>query len=416
MPHDARVFISYLHSNKRTVRRLVADLKAAGVDVWWDEDGLKGGAKWKRQIREAINSGAFFIACFSKQYERRNRRDGEGTYMNEELLVAIERLRKLPQARQWFIPVCLSPCEVPDYDIGQGQTLRDLHYLKLGRAWDNGLSRILEVIAPEEPLPPRLRAELIRAQDPDAQVREDAVRALGSMSSVHIVEPLLAALRDDSPRVRWAAAEAFCKRKESRAIEPLITSLRDSDAGVRRLAAYALAAIADRRAVPALVKALQDREAPARGAAAAALGAIGDRSAVDALLVSLADGSEHVRWKSAEALGLIGDARAIEGLAKRLSDDSASVRSTSAQALARIGGDGVTFLIRALGEGDEQLRVVAASALGESADLRSLEPLISALDDSSLAVRQSAASSLWKLGHKRGVHPADEARGNGRLQ
>jgi len=46
MPQAPKVFISYVHNNKRAVRRLVADLKAAGVDVWWDDDGLKA----RRQV------------------------------------------------------------------------------------------------------------------------------------------------------------------------------------------------------------------------------------------------------------------------------------------------------------------------------------------------------------------------------
>jgi hypothetical protein len=65
---------------------------------------------------------------------------------------------------------------------------------------------------------------------------------------------------------------------------------------------------------------------------------------------------------------------------------------------------------------DEQIKAFAALALGESEDLRSLEPLVSALQYTALAVRQNAATALWKLGHERGVHAADEARRNGRLQ
>ena len=67
-------------------------------------------------IRKAIREGAFFIACFSKEYHERDR-----TFMNEELTVAIEELRQRSDDHIWFIPVQLNECEIPNLDIGKGR-------------------------------------------------------------------------------------------------------------------------------------------------------------------------------------------------------------------------------------------------------------------------------------------------------
>ena len=92
-----------------------------GSGYWLDRNDIDPGLRWKREIRRAIQQGAFFIACFSKEYDERDK-----TYMNEELTFAIEELRQKPIDQAWFIPVKLNKCEIPDRDIGGGDTLRDL--------------------------------------------------------------------------------------------------------------------------------------------------------------------------------------------------------------------------------------------------------------------------------------------------
>ena len=106
------VFVSYVSENIGIVDQLYQELKSYGIEVWRDRDNIAPGLRWKREIREAIQQGAFFIACFSKEYDERGK-----TYMNEELTIAIEELRQRPTDRVWFIPIRLDDCEIPDRDI-----------------------------------------------------------------------------------------------------------------------------------------------------------------------------------------------------------------------------------------------------------------------------------------------------------
>ena len=134
-------FISYITANRRKVDQLAEDLKKNGVEVWLDRDNINPGARWRDAIRRAIQNGDFFIAVFSKEYQRRCK-----TYMNEELTLAIEELRKRSTDTTWFIPVRVSDCEIPDRNIGAGETLRDLQYVDLHEDWNRGIRTIVSVI------------------------------------------------------------------------------------------------------------------------------------------------------------------------------------------------------------------------------------------------------------------------------
>jgi hypothetical protein len=60
----------------------------------------------------------FFVACFSREYAMRAK-----SYMNEELTLDIDELRQRPANKTWFIPVLLSDGDIPDRNIGAGETL-----------------------------------------------------------------------------------------------------------------------------------------------------------------------------------------------------------------------------------------------------------------------------------------------------
>ena len=140
------VFISYIRENIDDVGRLCNELTSRSIKVWLDRQALGPGDRWKREIKKAIRDGAFFIACFSKEYHKRAK-----TYMNEELTLAIEQIRQLHIDRKWFIPIKLDDCEIPDIDIGPGETLQDFNYVDLYEDWDTGIQSIVEVIQPDSP-------------------------------------------------------------------------------------------------------------------------------------------------------------------------------------------------------------------------------------------------------------------------
>src|SRR4051794_11173346 len=95
----AHIFISYVRENSNVVDRLANELRNRGITVWLDRNNIDPGARWRDAIEKEIQRGSFFMACFSKEYSERDE-----TYMNEELTIAIDKLRKRPSDKVWFIP------------------------------------------------------------------------------------------------------------------------------------------------------------------------------------------------------------------------------------------------------------------------------------------------------------------------
>jgi hypothetical protein len=144
VPQDKRrrIFVSYVRADLDDVDRLVAALRTAGHEVWLDRDNLLPGMRWQQQIHAAIAAGDYFLACFSPNYWKPQ------SYMNEELVLAVERLRQMPRTRQWFIPALLQPCPLPDLPIGPGETLADaIQYADFAADWDRALHQVLATIA-----------------------------------------------------------------------------------------------------------------------------------------------------------------------------------------------------------------------------------------------------------------------------
>ena len=151
-PH---AFVSYVHEDKEIVERLCSELREKGVALWLDREKILAGEPWRVAIRKAIRDGTFFIACLSQSSQSKRR-----SYMNEELVLAIEEIRLRPAERIWFIPVLLEPIEIPELEIGGGRTLSSLNYIALYENWNEGVESLLKVLAPPKTTLEHLRDSL----------------------------------------------------------------------------------------------------------------------------------------------------------------------------------------------------------------------------------------------------------------
>lgn len=157
-------FISYVREDADEVDRIQRVLEAAGVRVWRDTADLWPGEDWRIKIKRAITADSLvFVACFSERSVSRTT-----TYQNEELVLAVEQLRLRHPDQPWLIPVRLSDCDLPDYDLGAGRTLDSLQRVDLfGDRWDEGIARLVAGVlrlfasldATQTPAPPVSQSE-----------------------------------------------------------------------------------------------------------------------------------------------------------------------------------------------------------------------------------------------------------------
>jgi TIR domain len=143
-------FISYVREDSRNVDRLQQALEAAGVRTWRDTADLWPGEDWRTKIRRAIiDEPIVFIACFSRTSLARER-----SYQNEELALAIDQMRLRPPDEPWLIPVRFDDCEIPDFNIGGGRSLRTIQRVDLfGDRFNEGLTSlttaVLRILGPQ---------------------------------------------------------------------------------------------------------------------------------------------------------------------------------------------------------------------------------------------------------------------------
>jgi hypothetical protein len=325
------VFISYVRENSQVVDRLANDLRSRGATVWLDRDDLAPGARWKVEIRKAIESGDFFVACFSKEYNARRR-----AYMSEELTIAIEMIRQMLTSI-WFIPVSIDGSPIPEIRISSQENLGDFNTVDLSRNWSDGVERILRLMGLHDP---RLGRALLLAgvarnfETPEGLQAIEQIGKLG-IADNRVSEVLVDILAD--PTYSGAA-----RRAKERAV-------------------LTLAKIGE-SAVPSLAAALRLENIEARMYALSALGRIGPAAALAVPdVVKLLESQHFVpeeenAWstnpgqRAVEVLAYIGPnaKKAIPYLSPLLSSSSRRLRTSTAFALTKIGPASSAALGKAL--------------------------------------------------------------------
>lgn len=128
------VFISYGREDEGVADFLAYRLRLSGFMTWRDKESLFAGQPWKLRIDEAIDRSEFFLALVSTASASR-----EG-YVHAELRHALERQRKMPEARAFIVPVRLDCCEMPH------ASLREFHYLDLFPNISDGTVQLINAL------------------------------------------------------------------------------------------------------------------------------------------------------------------------------------------------------------------------------------------------------------------------------
>ena len=127
---------------------------------------------------------------------------------------------------------------------------------------------------------------------------------------------------------------------------------------------------------------------------------------VEGLVKALKTKNEDVRRLAAAALGNIGDAKAVEYLIEALKNEEWSIQNIAAKSLYKIGEPSVESLIEALKDENEDVRRLAAWSLGKIGDARAVEPLLQLIkDDKNEFVRKGTIKALGELRDSRAIEP-----------
>ncbi|MDI1337508.1 MAG: TIR domain-containing protein [Lacunisphaera sp.] len=94
------VFLSYARDDAAAARRIAEALRASGLEVWFDENELRGGDTWDAKIRQQIDACALFIPVISSHTQER----GKG-YFRLEWKLAVEQTHLMAEGMAFLAPV-----------------------------------------------------------------------------------------------------------------------------------------------------------------------------------------------------------------------------------------------------------------------------------------------------------------------
>jgi hypothetical protein len=108
------VFLSYASEDAPAAQRIAEVLRSAGIEVWFDQDELRGGDAWDHRIRREIHECGLFIPIISASTEARP----EG-YFRLEWDLADQRSHMIGRSKAFIVPVCIARiiergADVPD--------------------------------------------------------------------------------------------------------------------------------------------------------------------------------------------------------------------------------------------------------------------------------------------------------------
>ncbi len=144
---NGAVFLSYASEDTAAAQRICAALRAASIEVWFDQSELRGGDAWDTAIRTQIKSCALFVPIISSHSRARI----EG-YFRLEWKLAVDRSHLMAAERPFLVPVIID--ETKDADARVPDKFREIQWTRLpnGETTPEFVNRLRRLLAPDSSL------------------------------------------------------------------------------------------------------------------------------------------------------------------------------------------------------------------------------------------------------------------------
>jgi TolB-like protein len=166
------VFLSYASQDAQAAQRICEALRAAGIEVWFDQSELRGGDAWDQKIRRQIRDCALFVPIISANTVSRQ----EG-YFRLEWDLADQRTHMMARDRAFIVPVCLDATPGAGTDVPESFHRVQWTRLPAGETPSAFVERMRRLLSPQNHAPASQPATLAVS---DATMR--ARRAVGGPS------------------------------------------------------------------------------------------------------------------------------------------------------------------------------------------------------------------------------------------
>ncbi len=107
------IFVSYSSNDKVKVSRLVAELKAEGASIWYDEEQIMPGDDLIKRMADGIDQSQYYIICLSPSFDKKP----PTSWVKKEFRMAMIKEQK--EGKQIIIPVRIKKGGSIPIEIGE---------------------------------------------------------------------------------------------------------------------------------------------------------------------------------------------------------------------------------------------------------------------------------------------------------
>lgn len=125
-------FVSYSRADLEFARRLAADLRNAGIEIWMDES-IRPGVAWDQAIEAALERCSEVVVILSPS-------SVESQHVRNEIVYAVN-------AKKTIVPLLYQPCAIP-------LSLTRVNYLDFTSAYEARLPELIASLEGTSPAPP----------------------------------------------------------------------------------------------------------------------------------------------------------------------------------------------------------------------------------------------------------------------
>lgn len=146
--HSKPVFLSYASQDAEAAKRICHSLRAADIEVWFDQSELRGGDAWDQKIRQQVKSCYLFVPIISANTQSRK----EG-YFRREWNLAVARTLDMAESIAFMLPVVIDG--TPDSQALVPEKFREVQWTRLpaGETTPEFIARVAQLLnSASEPL------------------------------------------------------------------------------------------------------------------------------------------------------------------------------------------------------------------------------------------------------------------------
>ena len=142
------VFLSYASQDAEAAQQLCNALRAAGVEVWFDQSELRGGDAWDALIRRQIKGCYLFVPIISANTQSR-----EEGYFRREWNLAVARTLDMVEDKAFLLPIIID--RTSDSQAMVPEKFREVQWTRLpaGTNTDAFVDHVRRLLSPDATTP-----------------------------------------------------------------------------------------------------------------------------------------------------------------------------------------------------------------------------------------------------------------------